>query len=120
MKKAIVPMLSLLAVTAVGSLFSKPISAKAAANANGWDYDLYNPGDHAEDSPFTLCWGNTNTRSMRLTEQASMFYDVPAFGTRGMHKSTFDLSTFEFTVELSHKYFSHLEKPREYIIQKAI
>lgn len=103
MKKAIVSMLSLLAVTAVGSLFSKPISAKAAANANGWDYDAYNPTDHASDSPFTLCWGNTNTRSMRLTEQASMFYDVPAFGTRGMHKSTFDLSTFEFTIELSNR-----------------
>lgn len=103
MKKAIVPMLSLLAVTAVGSLFSKPISAKAAANVNGWDYDSYNPTDHAADSPFEGCWGNTNTRSMRLTEQAAMFADVPAFGTRGTHKSLFDLSTFEFTVELSHR-----------------
>lgn len=104
MKKAIVPMLGLLTVSCLAGFNNKYVRANATANVNGWDYDVELSG-HPEDSPFQTCW-SADTRSMRLSEQAAMFSCVPAYGTRGRFKSTYDLSSLDFTVEMSH--FSNL------------
>lgn len=101
MKKIIAPMLGLLAISCAAGMINNPIKSNAEANANGWDYESYETTSNPSDSFFTNCW-NQLTYSMRLSEKAGLFTLHPAYGTRGRHKSKFDLSTFEFTIEMSH------------------
>lgn len=105
MKKMIVPSVAFLALAGIACSFgNSTVNVKAAANANGWDYDSYNPETNESASYFESCWDNANSlTSMRLSEQASLFYAKPTFGARGQHKDQFDLTTLEFTVEMSHQ-----------------
>ncbi len=105
MKKMIVPSVAFLALAGIAcSLGTSTVNVKAAANANGWDYDSYEPTTNESASYFESCWDNANKlTSMRLSEQASLFYATPTFGGRGQHKDKFDLTTLEFTVEMSHQ-----------------
>ena len=102
MKKVIAPALAFLAFLSVSALGNSVVNAKAAANANGWDYDSYNPETNEASSFFETCWGNANFTSQRLTEKAAIIYHQPAYGLRGQHRDKFDLTTLEFTLELSH------------------
>ncbi len=104
MKRIIAPALAALALAGVAcSLGNSSWNVKAAANANGWDYDSLNPTTNEGASYFKSCWNNENQlTSARLSEQASLFYAVPTYGGRGEHKDLFDLTTLEFTVEMSH------------------
>lgn len=102
MKKVIAPALAFLAFLSVSALGNSVVNAKAAANANGWDYDSYNPETNEASSFFETCWGNANFTSQRLTEKAAVIYHQPAYGLRGQHRDKFDLTTLEFTLELSH------------------
>lgn len=106
MKKVIAPALAFLAFLSVSALGNSVVNAKATANANGWDYDSYNPETNEASSFFETCWGNANFTSQRLTEKAAVIYHQPAYGLRGQHRDKFDLTTLEFTLELSHH--SHL------------